>query len=753
MPPKTAPQLLRILDDFANFQTNTEIPSFGGNPREKKTAKEIAEKIKDIIQTYYYEIELNMKRRSSHNALLGAKGASKTEKEAELATIKAMDKTQNSMEVNLGLKNQSSNLEKEIRSITNSLKVSKKKTIWDEKEVLTNLLSQELDLKKKDLFSKKAISEEEKVEKIVNSIQQKDGSLDFSFLIDAVGKSIGGTVKKQILSMIQSVNVEGIKKILGAGGTGEGAESMKDRALRRIGAGEIDGATKTLEAVLKQKGIIDGMEEQREELNRRAEKAEAGSKAEKEAEAKKRKKARAKANKKDKEDKKKEEDKKAQDILDKEADDKALEKARLKSIADEEAREAKALELKETKEKRKRYNQLVQMALKDVDELTISKLDEDERATLRRIIQKKREREAQFGRGLTTEEYQAIREKESADFEARQARKKADADAQAKALQAPKVNERRAELFERQFGMDENNPGIELIKDKIKRLEPLDASDRNMLENLIKFDIQNAEEGEARALEILYQDLNAPPIRLRELIGQLAEVDRGTALNEITSGFIDDIGTGVADYDRIARATPRKVDRAGGKPIGIYDVGKKAKLGIGEAPFPSAGLLFDKQKKPLGIFPLDMGGMYPQKGDTIGGKNFYGGVPVSIGGKQVNIYHQAGTLPNQSLTDYGDAFVGGRTVLGADKRTSRDFGAFTQLGITATLGATGLANVPTQRFDEDQNPLTRSPPSYRKGTIKSYPLTNEEMNIQQRGNRYSLVRSGRKATYQNINKY
>ena len=133
MPPKTAPQLLRILDDFANFQTNTEIPSFGGNPREKKTAKEIAEKIKDIIQTYYYEIELNMKRRSSHNALLGAKGASKTEKEAELATIKAMDKTQNSMEVNLGLKNQSSNLEREIRSITNS-KFQKKKPYGTKKK-------------------------------------------------------------------------------------------------------------------------------------------------------------------------------------------------------------------------------------------------------------------------------------------------------------------------------------------------------------------------------------------------------------------------------------------------------------------------------------------------------------------------------------------------------------------------------------------------------------------------------------------
>jgi len=148
--------------------------------------------------------------------------------------------------------------------------------------------------------------------------------------------------------------------------------------------------------------------------------------------------------------------------------------------------------------------------------------------------------------------------------------------------------------------------------------------------------------------------------------------------------------------------------------------------------------------------------MYPQKDDRVpntSGGEFYGGVPVSIGGSQVNIYHQTGKLPNQSLTDYGDAFIGGRTVLGADMRTSREFGAFTQLGITRTLGATGLANVPTQRFDEDQNLLERSPPSYRKGTIKSYPLTNEEMNIQQRGNRYSLVRSGRRATYQNINSY
>ena len=164
---------------------------------------------------------------------------------------------------------------------------------------------------------------------------------------------------------------------------------MIDRALRRIEAGEIDGATKTLEAVLKQKSIIDGMEEQREELNRRRIKAEegalAGSKAEREAEAKRRKKERAKANKKDKQDKKDKEDKEAQDILDREAED----KAKLESIADEKARKARAIELKETKEKRERNNQLVQMAIDDVDELTISKLDEDERATLRVIIQKK----------------------------------------------------------------------------------------------------------------------------------------------------------------------------------------------------------------------------------------------------------------------------------------------------------------------------------------------------------------------------
>ena len=446
----------------------------------------------------------------------------------------------------------------------------------------------------------------------------------------------------------------------------------------------------------------------------------------------------------------------AQDILDKEAEDKELEKVRLKSIADEEARKARVAELKEAREKRERHTDLVQMALGDPDELTISKLDEDERTIVRQIIQERNTREAQFGKTLTSEQLQAMKDKQSADFEAKQAQDKADADAQAKALQAPKVNERRAELFKRRFGIDERNEDIESIKNKIKKLKPLDASDINMLESIIKFDIQNAEEGEARELEILYQDLNAPPVRLRELIGQLAEGERGRALDEITSGFISDIGTGVADYDRIARATPRKVDRGGGRPIGIYEVGKKKKLLTGEAPYPSAGLLFDKQKKPLGIFPLDIGGMYPQKDDRLSNKSggeFYGGVPVSIGGSQVNIYHQSGTLPNQSLTDYGDAFIGGRTVLGADRRTPRDFGAFTQLGITATLGATGLANVPTQRFDEDQNPLTRSPPSYRKGTIKSYPLTNEEMNIQQRGNRYSLVRSGRQATYQNINTY
>ena len=444
----------------------------------------------------------------------------------------------------------------------------------------------------------------------------------------------------------------------------------------------------------------------------------------------------------------------AQDILDKEAED----KARLASIADEEARKARVEALK-------RQNQLIELGNSDPDELTISKLDEDERTIVREIIQNRKLRELQFGKALTSEQLQAIKDKQSADFEARQAQDKANADAQAKALQAPKVSERE-EAFKKALGFSEFDSRVENIKDKIRNVEALDQPENELLSKMIEFDINNSNiPNQTRSLSLMYDDLNANPETINRLLQALPERDRAKAQSDITESLIGDIAGGMGDYNTLMNKPKIAIEArepvASEEAIGLFGVGEIPKYVKGNKRIPSASLLFkdkpltEKQKKegkkpntdPLGIHPLDTRGRFLRKGDRIPDTSadpFFGGVPVSLGGQRVDIYHQRGELPKKALTDYGDRFIGGRTV------KAGDFGSYTQQGLSNTLNSTGLTGVPIQRFqDNEALPAgSNSPKGYRKGTIQSYPLESDQMAIQQSNIGFELMRSGRKVNYQ-----